>query len=100
VAVLHPQDIRTILACSISHCIVVVVYLVKTPRANMALKAFKANRAAPSAAHIEESPSAFETGSDPESKEPPSGLKLDASGLPLVPQPSDHKDDPLVCRDR
>jgi hypothetical protein len=24
-------------------------------------------------------------------------LKLDAHGLPLVPQPSDHKDDPLVC---
>ncbi len=24
-------------------------------------------------------------------------LKLDKSGLPLVPQPSDHKDDPLVC---
>lgn len=23
-------------------------------------------------------------------------LKLDKSGLPLVPQPSDHKDDPLV----
>lgn len=66
----------------------------------MALKAFKANRAAPSAAHVEESPSAFETGSDPESKEPPSGLKLDASGLPLVPQPSDHKDDPLVRRGR
>lgn len=25
-----------------------------------------------------------------------SPLKLDKSGLPLVPQPSDHKDDPLV----
>jgi hypothetical protein len=24
-------------------------------------------------------------------------LKLDERGLPLVPQPSDHKDDPLVC---
>ncbi len=24
-------------------------------------------------------------------------IKLDANGLPLVPQPSDHKDDPLVC---
>jgi hypothetical protein len=23
-------------------------------------------------------------------------LKLDQQGLPLVPQPSDHKDDPLV----
>jgi hypothetical protein len=23
-------------------------------------------------------------------------LKLDARGVPLVPQPSDHKDDPLV----
>ena len=23
-------------------------------------------------------------------------LKLDSNGLPLVPQPSDHKDDPLV----
>lgn len=25
-------------------------------------------------------------------------LKLDERGLPLVPQPSDHKDDPLVRR--
>ena len=25
-----------------------------------------------------------------------SGLKLDRNGLPLVPQPSDHADDPLV----
>lgn len=25
-------------------------------------------------------------------------LKLDKHGLPLVPQPSDHKDDPLVSR--
>ena len=25
-------------------------------------------------------------------------LKLDAQGLPLVPQPSDQQDDPLVCR--
>ena len=24
------------------------------------------------------------------------GLKLGADGLPLVPQPTDHKDDPLV----
>ena len=24
-------------------------------------------------------------------------LKLDSNGLPLVPQPSDRKDDPLVC---
>lgn len=24
-------------------------------------------------------------------------LKLDARGVPLVPQPSDHKEDPLVC---
>ena len=64
----------------------------------MAFKAFKTTRAAPSAAPIEESASPFETGSDPEGKEPISGLKLDASGLPLVPQPSDHKDDPLVCR--
>jgi hypothetical protein len=24
-------------------------------------------------------------------------LQLDKSGLPLVPQPSAHKDDPLVC---
>lgn len=24
-------------------------------------------------------------------------VKLDKHGLPLVPQPSDHKDDPLVC---
>ena len=28
-----------------------------------------------------------------------SSLKLDANGLPLVPQPSDHKDDPLVGDD-
>jgi len=27
---------------------------------------------------------------------PYGNLKLDARGLPLVPQPSDHKDDPLV----
>lgn len=27
-----------------------------------------------------------------------SALKLDKHGLPLVPQPSDHKDDPLVSR--
>jgi hypothetical protein len=54
--------------------------------------AFK--RTAPSAAHVEESPPGFE----PDGKEPVSDLKLDASGLPLVPQPSDHKDDPLVCR--
>lgn len=26
-----------------------------------------------------------------------SALKLDAHGVPLVPRPSDHKDDPLVC---
>lgn len=25
-----------------------------------------------------------------------SALKLDAHGVPLVPQPSDHRDDPLV----
>ena len=29
-------------------------------------------------------------------KVPVSNLKLDSNGLPLVPQPSDHKDDPLV----
>jgi hypothetical protein len=29
-------------------------------------------------------------------KEPVSNLKLDANGLPLEPQPSDRKDDPLV----
>ncbi len=27
-------------------------------------------------------------------------LKLDKNGLPLVPQPSDHIDDPLVCDSR
>lgn len=27
---------------------------------------------------------------------PTPALKLDKHGLPLVPQPSDHKDDPLV----
>ena len=26
-----------------------------------------------------------------------SPLKLDAHGIPLLPQPSDRKDDPLVC---
>ena len=31
-----------------------------------------------------------------EMKPPVSDIKLDSSGLPLVPQPSDHKDDPLV----
>lgn len=25
------------------------------------------------------------------------GMRLDRHGLPLVPQPSDRKDDPLVC---
>jgi hypothetical protein len=29
-----------------------------------------------------------------------SSLKLDARGVPLVPQPSDHRDDPLVRRHR
>lgn len=28
------------------------------------------------------------------------GLQLDERGLPLIPQPSDHKDDPLVSRRR
>lgn len=31
-----------------------------------------------------------------EIKVPTSDLKLDSNGLPLEPQPSDHKDDPLV----
>lgn len=31
-----------------------------------------------------------------ETKLPVTNLKLDSSGLPLEPQPSDHKDDPLV----
>lgn len=52
--------------------------------------------AVPNAAHVEESASPFETSSK-DSKEPVSDLKLDAHGLPLVPQPSNHKDDPLVC---
>ena len=30
------------------------------------------------------------------SKNPYPNLKLGADGLPLVPQPTDHKDDPLV----
>lgn len=51
--------------------------------------------AVPNAAHVEESASPFETSSK-DSKEPVSDLKLDKHGLPLVPQPSDHKDDPLV----
>lgn len=53
--------------------------------------------AVPNASHVEESSSPFETSSK-DSKEPVSDLKLDAHGLPLVPQPSDHKDDPLVRR--
>lgn len=28
----------------------------------------------------------------------PSAVKVDKDGIPLVPQPSDHKDDPLVSR--
>lgn len=31
-----------------------------------------------------------------EMKVPMSDLKLDSNGLPLEPQPSNHKDDPLV----
>lgn len=53
--------------------------------------------AVPNAAHVEESASPFERSSK-DSKEPVSDLKLDKHGLPLVPQPSDHKDDPLVRR--
>lgn len=45
-----------------------------------------------STSHIEEQP--IETMG--EMKVPMSDLKLDSNGLPLVPQPSDHKDDPLV----
>ena len=30
------------------------------------------------------------------SEDKPRALKLDKHGLPLVPQPSDHPDDPLV----
>ncbi len=30
------------------------------------------------------------------SENPNRNLKLDKHGLPMVPQPSDHKDDPLV----
>ena len=33
---------------------------------------------------------------DEEKRRP--ALKLDKHGLPLVPQPSDHPDDPLVCK--
>lgn len=33
---------------------------------------------------------------DPDKKAATPVLKLDKHGLPLVPQPSDHKDDPLV----
>lgn len=42
--------------------------------------------------HIEEA------GKDSDDQKAPvqSNLKLDAHGLPLVPQPSNHKDDPLV----
>ncbi len=38
-----------------------------------------------------------EDGADVEIKIQQPQLKLDSHGLPLVPQPSDHKDDPLVC---
>lgn len=33
-----------------------------------------------------------------QTKEVDPDMKLDAHGLPLIPQPSDHADDPLVCR--
>jgi hypothetical protein len=38
----------------------------------------------------------LEDGADIEIKNEQPQLKLDEHGLPLVPQPSDHKDDPLV----
>ena len=38
----------------------------------------------------------FEDGADVDVKTSQPRLKLDDHGLPLVPQPSDHKDDPLV----
>ena len=44
----------------------------------------------PTVQHVDDSPGAV-------TKESFADLKLDAQGLPLVPQPSDHKDDPLVC---
>ena len=40
----------------------------------------------------------FEAGEGKEVEERP--LKLDKHGLPLVPQPSDHADDPLVRASR
>jgi hypothetical protein len=44
-------------------------------------------------------PSHIESAEDVgQTKEIRPGMKLDAHGLPLIPQPSDHEDDPLVCR--
>jgi hypothetical protein len=42
--------------------------------------------------HIESADNVSQT------KEVHTDMKLDAHGLPLIPQPSDNKDDPLVCR--
>lgn len=41
--------------------------------------------------HVEDGAAISDT-----SKDPYPNLKLGADGLPLVPQPTDHKDDPLV----
>lgn len=49
-----------------------------------------------SASHVEEQPVQLPINAMGEMKVPISDLKLDEHGLPLVPQPSDHKDDPLV----
>jgi hypothetical protein len=44
-------------------------------------------------------PSHIESAEDvSQTKEVHPDMKLDAHGLPLIPQPSDHEDDPLVCR--
>lgn len=47
-----------------------------------------------SSSHLEEQ----QIGPLGEMKIPMSDLKLDSEGLPLVPQPSDNKEDPLVSR--
>jgi hypothetical protein len=49
------------------------------------------NKAMTASIHVEDGPAASQEG-----KESAPDLKLGRDGLPLAPQPSDHKDDPLV----
>lgn len=57
----------------------------------------------PSAGEVEDGQQAFAheksiVDIDENAKTSTPTLKLDKHGLPLVPQPSDHRDDPLVSR--